>query len=112
MHKLWFRGHSREDFRLVPSIGRPAKYGGRAMVYTQHSERELLHRFRRRAFAHDDRVGTAGYALFLARHHGLPTRLLDWTANVLFALYFACMQDGEFDGHVWAFKQRTYSDLL
>ena len=91
-HKLWFQSHSKSDYKLVPTIGRLACYGGLAKTFNLSTERELLHRFRRRAFPYDGRVKQAGYALFLARYHGLPTRVLDWTANLLYALYFACME--------------------
>jgi len=39
--------------------------------------------------------------LTLARHYGLPTRLLDWSGNPLVALYFAVQNDDE-DGCLWA----------
>jgi hypothetical protein len=43
----------------------------------------------------------------MARHFNLPTRLLDWTANALYSLYFACYEHHDNDGKLWAMLRRS-----
>lgn len=78
-----FRGLGDSSFALRPKVGRRAKY-------SVADERTLLEIFERRASEFVD-VGrlTDWDKLALAQHHGLPTRLLDWTTNPLVAAYFA-----------------------
>jgi FRG domain-containing protein len=103
--KLWYRGHDDPTYKLVPTIGRKQKYAGRELILPPRMEWELLHRFRRRIYLEIGRLLPAGEALFVARHHGLPTRLLDWTANALYGLYFACCGDPKGGGTLWAIKR-------
>ena len=113
-HKLWYRGLPDCSYKLTPSVGREQQYAGKFLTFSPDQERSLLHRFRRRAYPYVGRTMTAGEAIFLARHHGLPTRLLDWTANPLFALYFACARDSKEDqtkaGKVRAMRRRQGTD--
>lgn len=89
----WFRGES-ECFEtpLLPKLFREP-----------HNENALNQFFRARAAVLEGpqvpaRPETDKW-LFLARHVGLPTRLLDWTEGALIGLYFAL---GEKAPIVWA----------
>ena len=83
----WFRGEPQSATALVPTLYRRKR--------SQH-ENALLQTFRARASGYHDVVPIREHTdqwLFLARHAGLPTRLLDWSESALIGLYFALKED-------------------
>jgi hypothetical protein len=85
--KLIFRGVPDIDFKLRPNVGRVVAGVPR---YRLDRERGLVARFKQYAMPHLTQIPTSEWDwLALAQHHGLPTRLLDWTFSPLVAVWFA-----------------------
>jgi hypothetical protein len=71
------------NHKLIPSIGR-------ANSYLLPDEQEILDSFKKRTYNSLQKHPNSNWEwLALAQHHGLPTRLLDWTTSPLVAAYFA-----------------------
>ena len=101
---VWFRGQSVYEYFLTPSVFRQGKAFG-----VSFNEQKMLEEFKRRYPDQSNQHKTTYEWLTLMQHYGLPTRLLDWSSNLLVALYFCCIEDQEKDGSLFVFDP-TYME--
>ena len=113
--EYWWRGHRNQNWRLKPGIAR----------YSRDStslETELRLKFENQSMFIASPSNQLGIAKinFLMQHHGLPTRLLDWSTSPLVALYFSAIdtsnrknnenKEDETDGCLWVLDPRRLNN--
>lgn len=102
-----FRGLSDKNYRLYTSLMR---LGGPYNTL----ERHLLRNFRKYGQDVSHQFTSFWHLLAIAQHHGLPTRLMDWTYSPYVALHFSIANHEKFniDGVIWVVNfQETHERL-
>ncbi len=103
-----FRGVSDKNFTLKNRFLRNC--GNNAFL-----EYHLLRNFRKYAQLNDPKLEVSEWRLLtIAQHHGLPTRLLDWTYSPFIAIHFATSDTTMYDkdGAIWNVDFKRANSLL
>ena len=96
---VWYRGHSNKTWELRPLIFRSNLKCGK------RDEMNLIKKFKQDATLLVNPLPANQYEwLFIMRHYGVPTRLLDWTESPLVGMYFTVNEykNKDKDGVLWA----------
>ena len=107
------RHRSNYVFRGVPRASHGLETSLQTGGFEAH-ERHLLTSFRKYALRNAVHGDWVWNWLSLAKHHGLPTRLLDWTYSPYVAMHFATHDIRHFgeDASIWCVDYRRTNELL
>lgn len=113
---LWFRGHTDENFVLLPSVIRSFVRKGLTCSLPQY-QRTLLEKFLTRSSGTPEIAGTEPYKtangqiehIADMQHYGVPTNLLDWSEDISIPLYFSTEQDFAHAGAIYVLHPYFYN---
>ena len=114
--KKWlFRGQANAGWPITSSLERTNQVACNHLRdperYFRAIERFAIEEFKRQAHAlvESDNLSNLKW-MMLMRHHGVPTRLVDFTEIPLYALFFALEDDSSDDFAVWAVARDAMKD--
>ncbi len=97
----YFRGQSTIDWPLMPKAGRPP--------FDKVEDEKVFEVWKRQAIQFTEKdLNNDWDWLALAQHHGLATRLLDWTRNPLVAAFFSANSSPSDDGAIYIAEFQKY----
>ena len=108
--KYAFRGQADYENSLTPGIYRNLHKDFEPPIeikadyeWLDRMERDLYREFisKGRGVYSNEHIRDHWETLFFGQHHGLPTRLLDWTTEFFVAIYFAVSDQYDKDGAIW-----------
>lgn len=102
-----YRGAADERWDLIPSLNR-------VCAHDLSLESHVFRQFRK--YGYTELAGYSGFwsLLPVAQHHGLPTRLLDWTYSPMVAAHFATENTNYYDrdGVIWCLDVKAFKQYM